>query len=84
MVIKLTNEGVQEVNEMREDEKSDADIMYELFEDITANSELIYHSDLGDSGFGLTSASGITDGYYYNDNGDFEESDESSEEDEEL
>ena len=78
MVIKLTNEGIQEVNEMREDEKSDAEIMYELFEDINANSELIYHSDLGDSGFGLTSASGVTDGYNYNDNGDLEESDETA------
>jgi hypothetical protein len=70
MVIKLTDEGIEEVNEMREENKSDSQIMYELFEDINANSELIYHDDLGESGFGLTSASGVTDGYYLSDNGD--------------
>ena len=70
MVIKLTDEGIEEVNEMREENKSDSQIMYELFEDIFLNSELIYHYDLGESGFGLTSASGVTDGYYLSDNGD--------------
>jgi len=71
MTLKLSKEGKEEVKDLREDGKSDVDIMYELFEDIRNNSELEWHNDLGDAGFGLTSAPGITDGYYYDDDGDY-------------
>ena len=70
MTIKLTPEGVEEVNDMRADSKSDIQIMSDLFEDIQANSEIYWHDDLGNVGLGLTSASGVTEGYDYDDNGD--------------
>ena len=65
MVLKLTPDGRIIAETMKAENKSDLDIMYELFEDIQTNSEFIWHSDLGDSEFGLTSAPGITSGYYY-------------------
>lgn len=71
MKIKLTDDGKEEVKDLRADGKSDSDIMSMLFEDIQGNSELIWQYDLGETGFGLTSASGVTDGYYYGDNGEF-------------
>jgi hypothetical protein len=43
----------------------------DLFEDIRSNSDWLYHEDMGNAGFGLTSAPGFTDGYYYDDNGEF-------------
>ena len=41
----------------------------DYFDDIQGNSEYRYFDDIGEAGFGLTSAPGITDGYYYNDDG---------------
>ena len=72
LVLTLTDDAREEIEEMRNYyDRSDSDIMAMLFEDIQANSELYWHDDLGNAGFGLTSASGITDGYYLNDDGDY-------------
>jgi hypothetical protein len=71
LLIILNEEGVEELNDIISDNitsnnpKSDTDIWLELFEDVQGNSEYIFHSDMGESGFGMTSAEGITDGYYY-------------------
>ena len=51
----------------------DEDMNYDLFDDIRANSELLYFSDMSDTGFGMSSAPCITDGYYVGDDGDLEE-----------
>lgn len=51
----------------------------DLFDDVQGNSDYQYIENVGDFGFGLTEAPGITDGYYYDDNGDFKEIDETSE-----
>lgn len=63
--LELTDEGINGYNE---EEIND---MYDLFEDIQANSEIKYIDNAGDMGFGLTDAPIVTDGYYYDDNGDF-------------
>ena len=44
-----------------------------IFDDVQGNSEYMYFSDLGDVSFGLTSAPGITDGYYFSDDGEITE-----------
>jgi len=71
MKITLLDDGKEEVISLREDGMSDIDIMDFLFEDIVVNSGLVWHRDLGESGLGMTSASGVTDGYYYEDDGSF-------------
>ncbi len=63
--ISLNEDGIEEVKDLKENEKSDIDIWSELFDDVQGNSEYIFHPDMGESGFGMTSAEGITDGYYY-------------------
>ena len=63
--LELTDEGINGYNE---EEIND---MYDLFEDIQANSEMAYIDNAGDMGFGLTEAPIVTDGYFYDDNGDF-------------
>lgn len=63
--VSLNEEGMEEVKELKDDGKSDWDIWYDLFEGVQGNSEYIFHRDMGESGFGLTNAEGITDGYYY-------------------
>jgi len=60
LIISLTDEGKEKVNEDGLHYFNFCD----YFEDIQCNSEFIFHEDLGDSGFGLTSAPGISDGYY--------------------
>ena len=66
--VKLTKEGKAKV---KEDGLTygNAD---EYFEDVQGNSEYIYHNDLGQSGLGMTSGEGITDGYHYADGGEYE------------
>lgn len=68
--ISITPEGLEEIKEMRENQECDDCIMNHLFDEVRSNSELLYFSDAGEMGFGLTSAPCITDGYYYGDNGD--------------
>lgn len=63
--VSLNEDGVELVKELKEEGQSDWDIWSELFESVQGNSEYIFHLDMGDSGFGLTSAEGITDGYHY-------------------
>jgi hypothetical protein len=68
--IHLNNEGREMIMDERESGRGDEEIMYDLFEDIVGNSTLMYHTDLGESGFGMTSSSGVTYDYGYDDNGD--------------
>jgi len=63
--LELTDEGI---NGYKKEEIND---MYDLFEDIQANSEIAYIDNAGDMGFGLTEAPIITDGYFYDDMGEF-------------
>lgn len=63
--VSLNKEGIEEVKDLKSDNKSDTDIWFNLFEDVHGNSEYIFHSDMGESGLGMTSAEGITDGYHY-------------------
>ncbi len=63
--LSLNKEGIEEVKDLKSDSKSDTDIWFNLFEDVHGNSEYIFHSDMGESGLGMTSAEGITDGYHY-------------------
>ena len=65
--IKLTKEGEEKVKE----DGLTYDNAPEYFEDVQGNSEYIYHDDLGESGLGLTSAEGITDGYNFESPGEF-------------
>jgi len=66
--ISLTKEGKEKVKE----DGLTYDNAYDYFEDIQGNSEYLYHNNLGESGFGLTDAEGITDGYHYGDDGEYE------------
>jgi len=68
--IHLNDEGREMIMDERESGRGDEEIMYDLFEDIVGNSTLMYHTDLGESGFGMTSSSGVTYDYGYDDNGD--------------
>ena len=68
--VSLTEEGKQEVADWNESEIEDDRKLYDLFDDVQGNSEYKFVFDLGEAGFGLTQASGITDGYYYDDKGD--------------
>ena len=63
--VELTDDGIEAYNEEEVVE------MYDLFEDVQGNSEWKYIDDAGQVGFGLTSAPIITDGFYYDDNGEF-------------
>lgn len=65
----LTPEGREVLVEASSEGKLDAEIMWELFESIQVNSELMYFDDAGEVGLGMTSAPAITDGYYYDDDG---------------
>lgn len=60
----LTEEGREWIAENGEVSERNFD---ELFDDIRANSELMYFPDLGEAGIAMSSAPGITDGYYYGD-----------------
>jgi hypothetical protein len=68
----LTPEGKEELELADEDKIRTQDLMSELFEDIQGNSEWLFHSDLGESGFGMTNAPGISHGFIYED-GKYEE-----------
>ena len=76
--IHLNDEGREMVMEERENGRGDEEIMYELFEDVAGNSDLMYHTDLGESGFGMISSSGVTAGYVYGDDGELEPSDDTA------
>lgn len=76
--IHLNDEGREMVMEERENGRGDEEIMYELFEDVAGNSDLMYHTDLGESGFGMTSSSGVTAGYVYGDDGELEPADDTA------
>lgn len=70
--ISLNKEGKELIEEQKEQDHPDSSIWADLFEDVQGNSEYLFHYDMGDAGFGLTSAEGITDGYHYSDNGEYE------------
>lgn len=69
--ITLTPEGKEEAQNI------DLNIynFNDLFDDIRANSDLYYIDDVGEFGLGMSSAPAITDGYYYNDEGEFTDDD---------
>lgn len=73
MKLTLTEEGLEKV----EDEGINYDNFYDYFDDIRANSEFIYFGSLGDAGLGMTEAPGITDGYYFDDDGNIVEENDS-------
>ena len=64
LMIHLNDEGKSEIENLTEQN------FYDFFEDVQGNSEYRYFDDMGEAGLGLTSAPGITDGYYFDDNGD--------------
>lgn len=68
--IELNEDGIEVITDMRENDECDDCIMNDLFDDVRSNSELMYFGDAGEAGFGLTEAPCITDGYYYNDDGE--------------
>ncbi len=67
-----------DLEEMQEmvDKKGGENSFYDFFESIQGNSGLLYFSNLGDAGLGMTDAPGITDGYYMNDDGEYEAHDD--------
>lgn len=66
---------IGEIQEMFDDQGDDC--FYEIFEDIRANSELVYFSNLSDAGLGMSEANGIAYAYDMNDEGEYEETSES-------
>lgn len=66
--IYLNEDGKKEAEENGVDGINDQNF-YDYFEDVQGNSEYLFFEDMGEAGFGLTSAPGITDGYYYDDAG---------------
>ena len=42
----------------------------DFFDDVRCNSEYLYFDDIGEAGFGMTNAIGISYGYYYDDDGE--------------
>ena len=69
--ITLTPEGKEEADDI------DLNIFNfsDLFDDIRSNSELYYVEDLSDYGLAMSESPAITDGYYYDDNGNFTDDD---------
>ncbi len=66
--IELTGAGREYLEENEITDQNFGDMV----EDITINSDMNYHTDLGEDGFGLTSACGITFGYYTNNEGKYD------------
>jgi len=75
--LKLKPDGINYLRDIKEelDSLHESDFI-DIFDTIQANSELIFHGDLGSSGFGLTEAPGITDGFFLNEDGDWEDNGE--------
>lgn len=69
--IMLTPEGKQEAYE----EELNIFNFSDFFDDIRGNSELYFIEDIGEVGLGMSSAPAITDGYYYNEEGEFTDDD---------
>lgn len=65
----LNSEGEKEV----EEEDINLDNFDHYFEDVRGNSEYMYWWDLGDAGLGMTNSPGITNAYWYDDNGNLVE-----------
>lgn len=66
----LTDDGREEMEEGKDD-------FSDLFDDIRSNSDYLYWESIGDAGLGMSDAPCITDGYYFDDNGDLTEGDDS-------
>lgn len=74
ITLKLADDdAIEEINDQRSIGMSDDEIVAYLFEDVAANSDLYWHTDLGDSGLGMTNASGVTKAYFLDDDGSFKE-----------
>ena len=65
----LNEEGRDFLSEDKDDYFCDFE---EIFESINVNSEWMFHRDLGQKGFGMTSAEGFSVGYHYGDDGEME------------
>lgn len=65
--LSLTAEGKKLAKEKRKSGFPDTRILSDMFDDVQGNSEYIFHPDLGEHRLGLTSAPGVTDGYYMSD-----------------
>lgn len=61
----LNSDGKEEA----EDSGIDYNRFYDFFDDISANSDMKYYDDMGDTGLGMSSAPCIITGYEYDDNG---------------
>ena len=72
LMVHLNEDGKKESEESDNLNENNFD---EYFEDVQGNSEYLYHNDMGDAGFGLTNAPGITDGYHIGDGGDLTDDD---------
>jgi len=58
--LQLSPEGIQEAKEAMESGKSHDEIMADIMEQHSSNSDLRYSTDLGNEGAGLTEAPGFT------------------------
>jgi hypothetical protein len=72
LTLYLTDDGRAKISE--DTEKSEVNFIEEYFEDIQVNSEIDFHDDLGERGFGLTEAPGFSIEYGYNDDGEYVDS----------
>jgi hypothetical protein len=75
----LNDNGRELLNDTDDDKIKSEEIANDLFDDVQGNSEYDFHQDLGDMGFGLTDAPGITYGYHYDDNNEYNEYGENAE-----
>jgi hypothetical protein len=66
--VSITPEGLEKAEEEGLKEQN----FYDFIEDIITNSEWRWFEDLGEGGFGLTNAPGFTNGYYEDEEGDFD------------
>lgn len=78
LILKLTEEGKEELEDIYADKKlSDLGQLemhiYDIFDDIQGNSEYRFSSDLGEDGFGMTSAPGIIMGNMSDDGNGYED-----------
>lgn len=75
LILRLTQAGKREIKDLMPEGFKKKDYpyfyhyvdFYDFFEQIRCNSEFMYFDDMGEAGFGLTSAPGITEGYYLDD-----------------
>ena len=70
LILYLTTQGRRIV---REEKGLDFELFWELYEGIQNNSDYLFHINLGEDGFGLTDAPGISFGYIIDRDGQYEQ-----------